>query len=112
MTTTTSSHPTEEMLFEYALNEGDLALPDHLERCTECSDYIEEVRTVARDIAAMEPAPVPERLSTAILAISRSRRPQNFIQTFLQTWYKNPFIIGLATVGAVLLLYALFSLQQ
>lgn len=107
-----TNHPTEEALVECALNVGDGKILAHIEQCSQCSDYIEEVRTVSRDIAAIDDEPVPERLASKILAIAHCKRPENFVMTFLQTWYNNPFLIGLATVGAILLLYAVLSLHM
>ena len=109
---TSTHHPTEEALVECALHERDELLLAHIEQCTQCSDYVEEIRMVSRDIAAIDDEPIPERVNAKILAIARSKRPGNFLYTFVQTWYRNPFLIGLVTVGLVLLLYALFMLQM
>ena len=111
MNSTMTNHPTDEALVECALDECDAKILAHIEQCSQCSDYIEAIRTVSRDIAAIEDEPVPERLAAKILAIAHSKRPDNYLMTFLQTWYKNPFLIGIATVGVILLLYALLSLQ-
>ncbi|MBN1307899.1 MAG: hypothetical protein JXA18_08285 [Chitinispirillaceae bacterium] len=111
MNSTMNDHPTDEALIECALEESDGKLRVHIEQCPQCSDYIEEIRTVSRDIAAIEDEPVPERLATKILAIAHGKRPENYVMTFLQTWHKNPFLIGCATAGAILLLYALLSLH-
>ena len=106
-----SHHPTEEALVEYALHEADEALLTHIEQCTTCNEFVEEIRIVRNDIAAMEDEPVPERISSAILAIARRKRPENYVMNFLQSWYKNPFLIGIVTVGVILLLYALLTLH-
>ena len=111
MNYTTSHHPTEETLVECALHEADALLLEHIEQCAECSEFVEDIKTVQRDIVSLEDEPVPERISAAILAISRKRRPENYVLNFLQTWYKNPFLIGVLTVAVILLLYVLLSLH-
>ena len=111
MSTTMTNHPTEDALVECALNEGDAMLLAHIEQCSRCSDYVEEIRTMSREIASLDDEPVPERLGASILAIARGKRPQNYVWTFLQTWYKRPFLIGIVTVGVILLLYVLLVLH-
>lgn len=67
---------------------------------------------MSRDIASLDDEAVPQRLSASILAIAASgKQPQNYVWTFLQTWYKRPFLIGIATIGVILLLYALLMLH-
>ncbi len=107
---TTTTHPTEEVLVECALDKGNEVQLEHIKQCPQCRDYVEEIRSVYKDISSIDEEPVPERLAAKILAISRSKRPQNFVWNFLQTWYKNPFLIGIVTVGAILLLYGLMHL--
>jgi hypothetical protein len=111
MNTTASHHPTEEALVECALHEGDEMLLAHIEQCTQCSEYIEDIRLVTRDITALDDEPVPERINAAILSIARKRQPDNYVLNFLQTWYKNPFLIGMVTIGIVLLLYAVLVMH-
>jgi hypothetical protein len=111
MSLSTIHHPTEEALVDCALHESDEKLLAHIEECTQCSEFVEEIRMVTRDIAAIDDEPVPERVNAAILAISRSKRPGNFLFTFIQNWYRNPFLIGLATIGLILLLYAVLVLH-
>lgn len=111
MNSTASYHPTEEALVECALHEGDKLLLAHIEQCTQCSEYIEDIRTVSRDIVSLDDEPIPERINTAILSIARKKRPENYMVNFLQSWYKNPFLIGIVTVGIILLLYAVLSLH-
>ncbi len=108
----TFNHPSEEALVECALHECDEMLLAHIEECVQCREFVDEIRTLSNEIADIEDDPVPERLCAKILAISRSRRPQNYLLTFLQHWYKKPFLIGIVTIGAILLLYALMSLNM
>ena len=111
MNYTASHHPTEDALVECALHECDEMLLTHIEQCTQCSEYVEDIRTVRRDIEALDDEPIPERVNAAILAIARKKRPENYVFTFLQSWYKNPFLIGIITVGVILLLYAVLMLH-
>jgi hypothetical protein len=111
MNNTLSHHPTEEALVDYALHDADEALLEHIEQCMECSEFVEDIRTVGNDIASLDDEPVPERLSAAILAITRKKRPENYVLNFLQSWYKNPFLIGIVTIGMVLLLYVVLLLH-
>lgn len=109
MSYTSTCHPTEEALCECALHECNDELVKHLGECTQCNEFVEDVRTISHDIAALKDEPVPERLDAAILAITRCKE-KNRIVTALQTWYKHPFWIGIVTIGFILLLYAVFSL--
>ncbi len=104
-------HPAEDLLVECALCEGESTVLEHVEHCPRCSEFVGEVRAVTRDIAAIDDEPVPERVCARILAIAHNGKPDNFVQTFLQTWYRKPFIIGLATIALVLLLYTIFILN-
>lgn len=106
MNYTASQHPTEDVLVDCALHEGDAMLLAHIEQCTQCSEYIDDIRTVSNDISALDDEPIPERINAAILSIARKKRPDNYVLNFLQTWYKNPFLIGMVTIAIVLLLYA------
>ena len=111
MNYTATHHPTEEALVECALHPGDEELLAHIEQCTQCSDYVDDIRMVSEEITALDDEPVPERVNTKILAIARSKRPENYVLNFLQNWYKNPFLIGLVTIALIMLLYALVMLQ-
>lgn len=103
---TIDRHPAEDALIDYALHESDAEILSHIEECAQCGDFVTEIRMVTSDIADIDDEPVPQRVCDAILAISRGRRSENYLLTFLQNWYRNPFLIGLATIGLILLLYA------
>ena len=107
MSYTATHHPTEESLVECALHPADAELLAHIEQCTQCSEYVEEIRMVSHEITALDDESVPERINVKILAIAHSKRPENYVLTFLQNWYKNPFLIGLVTIALILLLYVL-----
>jgi len=106
MSYTATQHPTEEALCACALHECDEELLKHIEQCAACSEYVEEIRTISHDIASIEDEPVPERLNASIMAITRAKEKSRVV-TILQTWYKNPFLIGILTIAVILLLYAL-----
>lgn len=109
MSYTTLHHPTEELLCECALYECDEELLKHIESCSECSEYVEDIRSISKDIAQIPDEPVPQRLDATILAIARHKEKSRVV-TILQTWYKKPFLVGMFTVGAILLLYAVVML--
>ena len=111
MNYTLSEHPPEEALVECALHEADAALLAHIEQCSECSGFVDDIKSVSGDIASFDDEPVPERLSATILAIARKKRPENFLVTFLQSWHKNPFLIGIVTIAIILLLYAVLMMH-
>jgi hypothetical protein len=111
MSYTATHHPTEEALVECALHPADEELLAHIEQCTQCSEYVEDIRMVSKEITALDDEPVPERVNAKIMAIARSKRPENYVMTFLQNWYKNPFLIGLATIALIMLLYTMVMLH-
>lgn len=111
MNYTASQHPSEETLVECALHEADAALLAHIEQCTECSEFVDDIRTIRDGISSLDDEPVPERINAAILALARKKRPENFVVNFIQSWYKNPFLIGIVTITVIMLLYALVSMH-
>lgn len=109
MSYTTLHHPTEEALCACALHECDEELLKHIEQCTTCSEFVEDMRSISEEIASIKDEPLPERLDAAIMAIARHKEKSRVV-TILQTWYKNSFLIGMLTIGIVLLLYAVVML--
>jgi hypothetical protein len=109
MSYTTTHHPTEEALCDCALHECDEELLKHIEQCVQCSEYVEGIRSISHDIASIKDEPVPERLNAAIMAITRCKEKSRIV-TVVQTWYKNPFVIGILTIGLILLLYAVYMM--
>jgi hypothetical protein len=89
-----SGHPTEEALYRCILNECDEATRHHLEQCSQCSDIVNSLRTISRDISSIAEVPVPEELDDAVLAIT-SRSPKNGRQAALPFWSLNPLSLGL-----------------
>lgn len=106
-----SQHPSEEVLVECALHEADAVLLAHIEQCAECSEFVEDIRMVGHDISSLDDEPIPERINAAILAIARKKRPENYVWNFIQSWYKNPFLVGIVTIAVILLLYVLVSMH-
>lgn len=101
----TTSHPSEDALVEYALDTYDEELLQHIEQCSSCSEFVEEITHISGDIKTIAEEEIPERTQARIIAIARCKR-KSHVEVAIQTWYKNPFLIGILTVAFILLLYA------
>jgi hypothetical protein len=110
MSYTTICHPSEEILVDCALHETNDEVQNHLFECTECNSFVQDVQMMKEDIAGICDEEIPQYLENKVLAIAKLNRPENYLYTFLQNWYKNPFLIGIITAIAAVLSYVIFTI--
>ncbi|MFP4162749.1 MAG: hypothetical protein ACLFQB_03360 [Chitinispirillaceae bacterium] len=105
---TIKEHPTEEELIEFALGEqiGE-EIREHVQSCTCCSEYIEEMKNVKEAFQEIEDVEVTPSVTNKIFAATKKKTFQSRAMVFIQNWYKYPFLLGLLTIGAILLFYYL-----
>jgi len=107
MNYTANCHPSEEILTGCALDDADDELRVHLAECSQCSEFVEDIRTICHEIADLEEQQIPQQLHEKIMAIANQQKGAKVI-TFIQNWYKNPFFYGIMTVLFVIIMYAIF----
>lgn len=108
MSYSTSCHPSEEVLTGCALEKADTDVLHHLDQCAECSEFVEDVRTIKNEIAALGDEQIPMYLHEKIMAIVHQKK-HSMIITFIQNWYKNPFFYGILTALFSIIVYAIFT---
>lgn len=103
-------HPHDNLLTAYALNGGARNIEDHIKSCPSCSRYVKEMRTIKKVLQSLPDEDVPERLRGTILkSIKNKNRNLGPLFDFEWTnWYKNPFIVVIGLVCAVIFLYIFF----
>jgi len=109
MSYTITNHPSEEVLTDCVLDKIDAEVEHHLEECSECKEFVDDLRTISNDIAALEDKEVPQHVFEKIMAISHQKK-RSKILTFVQSWYKNSFFYGILTVLFVIIMYAIFTM--
>lgn len=107
MNYTTNCHPSEEILAGCALDNTDEELRIHLAECSQCSEFVEDVRTICHEIANLEEQQIPLHLHEKIMAIAHQKKEARMV-TFIQNWYKNPFFYGIMTVLFTIIVYVIF----
>ena len=103
-------HPSEDALITYALHGKGEVRNEHIESCPSCSRYVKEIRAIKKTIQSLPDEDVPEKIRKAILTSIKGKNLyldewSNFEVT---TWYKNPLVVGLGTIGAIVFLYIFF----
>ena len=101
MSDNTLPHPSEEKLYGCVSDDCDEATRRHFEQCSECSEFVDSIRSISKDIASMEENAVPEQLDDAVLAIT-GRGKYDSHHPALPFWTINPLSIGL--LSAMLLI--------
>ncbi|HEX2957253.1 MAG TPA: hypothetical protein VHO70_10495 [Chitinispirillaceae bacterium] len=109
MNYTVDNHPTEEVLGLCALDDQYKEIEEHLESCESCREYIDDIRSIKSEIESLGEEEIPPVLNQRILSIMKDKGTSKRIPPFIQEWYKRPFIYGILTVMAALLLYVLFE---
>ncbi|NLE00482.1 MAG: DUF3379 domain-containing protein [Fibrobacter sp.] len=109
MSYTATNHPSEEILVGCALDEIDAEVAKHISECDTCNEFVKDIRAIEKDIETIGEAEIPEYLNKKVLSITKMNRPGNYLQSFLQNWYKNPFFYGMLTILAVILSYIVFE---
>lgn len=105
---TTIEHPTEEELIEFALGEQVRQdIEEHVRSCPKCSEYIEEMKDVKEAFQSLEDIEVSPSVTKNIFAATKDKTFQSRAMVYMQNWYRYPFLLGLLTIGAVLLFYFL-----
>lgn len=103
-------HPDGNVLTAYALYGENMEIKGHVESCPSCSRHIKEVRILKTVLQSLPEEDVPEKLRGAIIkSVKNKNKP--LIQSFefnIATWYKNPLIIGISIILAVLFFYIFF----
>ena len=112
MSETIQEHPTEDKLIEYALGTSSPELKQHIENCPCCSRYVLEMEMVRDAFTEICEEDISPNLKERIFAATRKKSFVNVISHIVQNWHRNPFLIGMITVFAVLLFYFLFILIQ
>ena len=109
MNYTIDNHPDEEILSACALEEECDTIEQHLDLCSTCREYVEDVRAVRDEIASIGDEEIPSGLNERILAIAKENNRAKRTPPFIQEWYKRPFVYGIITVLVVILSYVLFT---
>jgi predicted anti-sigma-YlaC factor YlaD len=104
---TATIHPSEEILAGCALDSVDEEIRDHLAECSQCSEFVEDMRTICQEIADLDEQQIPLYLHEKILAIANQRKNSKIV-TVIQNWYRNPFFYGIMTVLFAVFAYVIF----
>lgn len=107
MNYTANCHPSEETLTGCALDNASEELRIHLAECSQCSEFVEDVRTICHEIESLDEQQIPQHLHEKIMAITSQKKSAKII-TFVQNWYRNPFFYGIMTVLFAIIVYAIF----
>lgn len=107
MNYTDNCHPSEETLTSCALDNASDELRDHLAQCSQCSEFVEDVRTICQKIESFDELQIPQHLHEKILAITSQKKSAKVV-IFIQNWYKNPFFYGIMTAFFAIVVYAIF----
>ena len=108
MSYTIDNHPTEDVLSACALEEQCDSIEQHLDMCSTCREFVDDIRTVRDEIASIGEEEIPVSLNNRILSIARSNNKMKQIPPFIQEWYKRPFVYGIITALAAILSYVIF----
>ncbi len=100
-------HPTDEILTTYAVEENENDISTHIESCPSCSRYVKEMRIIKDSLETLPDEKTPDKLRGSIQKAikdknNNARSGLNFIWT---NWFKNPFIIGIGIVWAIIFIY-------
>ncbi len=107
MSYTANYHPSEEILTTCALDKADQELRVHLAECSQCSEFVEDVRTICHEINFFDEQQIPLHLHEKIMAITGQKKSAKFI-IFIQNWHSNPFFYGIMTAFFAIIVYAIF----
>ena len=103
-------HPVDTVLLEHALYNEHTDIKEHIESCPSCSRQVKEARILNQVLQSIPEEDVPEKLRGAIIkSIKNKHKP--LTQSFeynIETWYRNPLIIGIGIILAVLFFYIFF----
>jgi len=103
------NHPSEDLLISCALLEVDEDISEHLFECESCSEYIEDIRTICNDISSIEEEDIPLSLKKKIFHITKKRKKHYRLFNSIQTWYRNPLVIGIMAILAAIFSYFFFD---
>jgi hypothetical protein len=103
------NHPSEDSLISCALLEGDEEVSEHLFQCETCNEFVEDIRIICNDISSIEEEDVPLSLQKRILNITKRKKTHCRLLDFIQTWYRNPLVIGMITILAAIFSYFFFD---
>lgn len=109
MNYTVDNHPTEEVLGLCALDDQYKEIEEHLDSCESCREYIDDIRSIKNEIESLGEEDIPPALDQRILSIMKDKGKSKSIPPFISEWYKRPFVYGILTVMAALLLYVVFE---
>jgi hypothetical protein len=104
-----NSHPTEEMLIEYALERTHQELAPHIDGCPSCSRYVREIADLNNSFRGIEEEGVPQNVRRQVLDISRKSAVSYRIWEVLGGWYRNPFLLILGFCLFASFLYFFFE---
>lgn len=103
-------HPDDKVLTAYALYSENMDIKEHIESCPSCSRHIKEVHILKTVLQSLPEEDVPEKLRGAIIkSVKNKNKPLTQLFEFnIATWYKNPLVIGIGIILAVLFFYIFF----
>jgi hypothetical protein len=95
------------MLTTYAVEKTDDDISSHIASCPSCSRYVKEMRIIRESLETLPDEKAPDKLHGDILKTIKDKNSLsdswlNFIWT---NWFKNPFIIGIGIVWAIIFIY-------
>ncbi len=103
-------HPNDDVLIAYAVNGYIEDMKEHVDSCPSCSRYVKEINTIKHTLKSLPDEEVPENLRAKIMhSVKNSNSYLNQWFNFeCTTWYKNPLIVGVGSILAVIFLYIFF----
>ncbi len=104
MSKITDEHPSKDILAAYALGEEDNNVTSHISSCTECQEYIAEVKSISSVIEKFPEEDVPVNLQDKILK-SIDRKGSSWFEFNSTKRIINPFLISLGLIGLTILFY-------
>ncbi|MDG5816137.1 hypothetical protein QA601_13670 [Chitinispirillales bacterium ANBcel5] len=112
MSDTVQKHPSEEELIQYALGQECGELEEHITTCSQCYEFVEEMRIVKAAFSHIDEQPVSGSVRNKIFESIKKDTSLSKISHFIQHWYTYPFFIGLLTIFWVLFLYFIYIFSQ
>ena len=100
MSFSSTNHPSEEQLMEFALKGGNREIEEHCAICEKCSHEVADYKKVGDAVISIDDEEIPRLLERSILDF-RKRQPGRKVQN----WLTNPLLMVVVITLMLLFLY-------
>jgi hypothetical protein len=103
------SHPSEDVLIEYAMGARDPGIQHHVDWCPQCRAFVDDMKSVRQSLAAIDDEEVPLNLGKRLAKTGALTKFPSWVDAIILNWFRNPIVLTIGFLLYILLMYLMVA---